>query len=712
MFETNLPAGESLAYLAKVNGRTVERTLTVEERGYVRLPSPENGIYDELVLTHNGEKLLREQSVSIKTRRSVRDFDDQEPLPGMDTDIELREEPADFIEDKSNKLNGCNNNKLTNRSFESGLGSGWHVSGNVDLETAADRVWSGHRSVKLDGQNSEIRQEFSIGAGRAFCFSGYAKNHSSAGNTSFELQIENSSGHIIGEYEIEVRRQSGYHFYSIEGVTPPGTASIQLELQRDGSTNSDSWFDLLCFEDKGTSTVIDGGNVPATFLSNCDSGEEVELYTSTVDCGSHPEAQVVVSDLTGVTQMVAEIVYKGEDPGNTIYVQASNGNFYQLDKIPATGGSTNFDIYRGLIPAAVGTISHTSLNGDCKRHNKKIDGFQSLAVYVYRTNSPGGAASGVFTELTGYNDIQQVTIPIPTASLTRTVNLSLPVSEITLDGRYMNFLVKIGGSVVAEEYVTFSGDINTPCCIDVIEIEVPAVPGSVDELVIEIDTRNGISGRPNGQSYTVAGLAYADLECPKTDGDCAFTFRARGNCAGEEVKLVLDGSTVATYILTDHFLEYSFNDFLTGQDVELHFVNDGTVNDCDRNVEIDFIKVGTTTYQTSTSATVTNPSCNNLAHEILYCDGKFDFGTICCDDVQGDLVCEAQVNNGAYHILDNCSVEVCIDDHLSLSINPNGTNPVWSGPNGFSATGNNVDLGTVTAATAGDYTATVGTGSC
>ncbi|MEO0732655.1 MAG: carbohydrate-binding domain-containing protein, partial [Bacteroidota bacterium] len=711
LFETNLPAGETVSYQAKVNGRTIERELTVAERGYVMLPSPANGIYDELLLVHNGTKLLREQSVKIMSRLTDRDFDDQEPLPGMDTDVEIAEEPEDFLFGPA-KMNDCTNNKVNNRSFESNLNH-WTTSGSVSVETASNRVFSGSRSVRLNTPNSEVRQEFSIGAGRAFCFSGYAKNHSSSGNTSFELQIENSSGHILGEWEIQVQTQSGFNYYSVEGVTPPNTASIQIELQRDASTNDDAWFDLICFEDKGTNIVIDGGNVPGSFMADCDLGEEVDIYTSDVDCDAFPAAEITIPNPANVTQVVAEIVYKGEDPGSKVYIYASNGNFYELDKIPATGGSSNFDIYRGLIPTAVGTISHVPLNGDCKRSTTKIDGFQSLAVYAYRTNSSGGAASGVFTELTGYNDIQQVTIPIPTASLTRTVNLSLPVSEITLDGRYMNFLVKIGGSVVAEEYVTFSGGINTPCCIDVIEIEVPAVPGSVDELVIEIDTRNGISGRPNGQSYTVAGLAYADLECPKTDGDCEFVFAARGNCGGEQVKLLLDGSAVATYVLTDHLLEYSFNNFLSGQTVEVQFINDGNVNSCDRNVYLDYIEAGGLRYETSASATVTDPGCNNLAHEALNCNGKFIFGSICCPGTSsGDLECEASINNGGFHTLANCSVEVCVDDHLSLSINPNGTSPTWTGPNGFSATGNDIDLGTMTSAKAGDYTATLGSGSC
>ncbi|MGB4901107.1 MAG: SdrD B-like domain-containing protein, partial [Saprospiraceae bacterium] len=78
--------------------------------------------------------------------------------------------------------------------------------------------------------------------------------------------------------------------------------------------------------------------------------------------------------------------------------------------------------------------------------------------------------------------------------------------------------------------------------------------------------------------------------------------------------------------------------------------------------------------------------------------------------------CEARIN-GTWTVLANCVASVCPGNSLSLSVNP-GTYPAgytqsWSGPNGFTATGNDALVAnSVTAANAGTYTFTVSNGVC
>ena len=51
------------------------------------------------------------------------------------------------------------------------------------------------------------------------------------------------------------------------------------------------------------------------------------------------------------------------------------------------------------------------------------------------------------------------------------------------------------------------------------------------------------------------------------------------------------------------------------------------------------------------------------------------------------LTCEASVN-GTWSTLSNCSVSVCTGKSLWLSVNPNVSTVTWTGPNGFTASGN------------------------
>ncbi|MEO0339129.1 MAG: hypothetical protein AAF242_07930, partial [Bacteroidota bacterium] len=77
------------------------------------------------------------------------------------------------------------------------------------------------------------------------------------------------------------------------------------------------------------------------------------------------------------------------------------------------------------------------------------------------------------------------------------------------------------------------------------------------------------------------------------------------------------------------------------------------------------------------------------------------------------IVCEFNINNSGW-VVNNCDVELCEGEALSLSVNPNGLSYQWSGPNGFNKAGNsNGDVlvsNNITPAQSGTYSVTV-TGS-
>ncbi len=76
------------------------------------------------------------------------------------------------------------------------------------------------------------------------------------------------------------------------------------------------------------------------------------------------------------------------------------------------------------------------------------------------------------------------------------------------------------------------------------------------------------------------------------------------------------------------------------------------------------------------------------------------------------LVCEAKVN-GTWSTLNTCAVTVCVGNSLWLSVNPNLSTVVWTGPNGFNASGNDVSISSsVTTAHAGSYTAVLTENGC
>ena len=76
------------------------------------------------------------------------------------------------------------------------------------------------------------------------------------------------------------------------------------------------------------------------------------------------------------------------------------------------------------------------------------------------------------------------------------------------------------------------------------------------------------------------------------------------------------------------------------------------------------------------------------------------------------LVCEAKVN-GTWSTLSNCSVSVCTGNSLWLSVNPNVSTVTWTGPNGFTASGNDALIAnSATTTNSGTYTAALTQNGC
>ncbi|SEL15377.1 Por secretion system C-terminal sorting domain-containing protein [Aquimarina amphilecti] len=103
---------------------------------------------------------------------------------------------------------------------------------------------------------------------------------------------------------------------------------------------------------------------------------------------------------------------------------------------------------------------------------------------------------------------------------------------------------------------------------------------------------------------------------------------AKGNCGGEKIQLLIDGKKVSEWSLENNISVYNYEGYKDNQNIKISFINDGSINNCDKNVYIDWIKVCETRYQTEDVASRTG--CGNS--EWLFCNGNFDFGSLNCND--------------------------------------------------------------------------------
>lgn len=241
----------------------------------------------------------------------------------------------------------------------------------------------------------------------------------------------------------------------------------------------------------------------------CEDGIEVELLS--VGLKNNVPASIIIPNAENLDHLVVEIVYKGNNPGETIEIQDSNGNSYTATREVPAGGSSNVWYYRTEIPATP-SVSYSNTS------NQNFA--QSMLVYAFRHQNTGAASSGVFTALSGYNDIQTTTIPIQTDSGPRTVTVELPISELTDDGRYLHFEVSASDGSFVELTETVDSFSPGTCCIKVFELTMNNVAGSVNEIEIKIDTRNRQNGlNVNGQSWVMAGAVKTDVRCSCVDFD-------------------------------------------------------------------------------------------------------------------------------------------------------------------------------------------------
>ena len=282
-----------------------------------------------------------------------------------------------------------------------------------------------------------------------------------------------------------------------------------------GSQTTQTASNLPSGEHTVTITDANGCTFDASVVVDCDitgwdfvCGDDklVDEYGYNANCS--PNTTVSIPDAASVYQYVAEVVFKGSNPGATLEILDSSNNTHTLNRSVPIGSSSNIWVYRGLV---VGNTSSVTYNASSALQCN----LQSVVVYAFRNVVDASSSSGVFTTRSGYNNIETITIDIPTFTGPRNLEVVAPISELTDDGRYLLLRAEAGG--ISEETFIYGPDSNLPggtCCLNIATIILPAVPGNVSQLTLTIDTRNGQNGQSvNGQSWVIASGVNVDSDC-------------------------------------------------------------------------------------------------------------------------------------------------------------------------------------------------------
>ena len=257
---------------------------------------------------------------------------------------------------------------------------------------------------------------------------------------------------------------------------------------------------------------VDGVEGPNGWAFECGDDKLVDEYGYNANCNITTVANI--PDPANVYQYVVEIVYKGNNPGQTLDVVDSGGTTHTIPRSVPVGTSSNIWVYRGLIAGNTSSITYTTTESlKCK--------LQSVVLYAFRNVPNASSSSGVFTSRSGVNDIQVITIDVPAFNEPRNLIIETPISELTDDGRYLLLTAEAGG--VSEQVFIYGPDSTLPggsCCLAIPSLTLVAVPGAATQVTITVDTRNNQNGQSvNGQSWVIASGVNVDGDCFRNTTD-------------------------------------------------------------------------------------------------------------------------------------------------------------------------------------------------
>ncbi|MEL6356857.1 MAG: PA14 domain-containing protein, partial [Bacteroidota bacterium] len=232
---------------------------------------------------------------------------------------------------------------------------------------------------------------------------------------------------------------------------------------------------------------------------------------------------------------VVEIVYKGSTPGNTVDLTDNFGNVYTADRQIPPGTSSNVSYYRFQLPGGISSVTYAE--------SAATGSLQSLVVYVFRQGLGNNtSSSGIFVSQSLFNDTYDFSLSVPANSAARDIHLSVPLSEITNDGRVATVVASAGG-VTASQTINASAPAGT-CCLNIVELDLFNVPGNTTQ--VDISVQSQAVGGVSAQSLVLAGLVEAEVECGCINITDAGSITGNESICGPYNPAIIDNEVAAT----------------------------------------------------------------------------------------------------------------------------------------------------------------------
>ena len=251
-----------------------------------------------------------------------------------------------------------------------------------------------------------------------------------------------------------------------------------------------------------TTSIITNFNDSSLPLNEfgCNNSKRVDVYFKGIQ--NDIPATLNFPNPSNIEEVFIEIIYKKKNPGPSISVTDNDGNSYSGNRILINGDDDKW-IYRISIPTNISSVIYSNTTYEGKA--------QSMVAYVYRVNvaNPHYSIDFFANQVLHHSSISY-DFEIPAGSAPRDINLKIPVSDLSFDDRELVVSASIGNvsNTVTKAWGPNSNPFPDGCCVDIIEVNLPQVPGEETELIL-----TATSPQQNGQSFVLSGTINLAVEC-------------------------------------------------------------------------------------------------------------------------------------------------------------------------------------------------------
>ncbi len=344
-----------------------------------------------------------------------------------------------------------------------------------------------------------------------------------AGMGSLDLEISNDDGSTWTS--IWNRNGDQGNQWNSESVDIINFLGEDVKLRFHGVTGaaSNGWNSDIALDDINISQT---GNA-------CSDGMTIDYYGAGCDGVDGVELDIV--NTGDIVETVLEIVYKSCDPGASIDINSSVGVITLSKTFTSPQGGY---VFRGVVNGYVTNLDHVSICGGCNDGN----GLQSIMAFVERSTDSPKSYAAVYSENGSYCDITSFNINIATGTDVRDIDIVVPISEMTDDGRYLTVRVTDESGTVTESETVYAHDPSLgSCCFNMVELTLENVPANSSFLTVEIitDAANDPSGNGNcGQSWIIAATVLVEVNCCPTINEPGLIEGNQTICNGDNPSLI------------------------------------------------------------------------------------------------------------------------------------------------------------------------------